>query len=118
MKTIKIEIKNIFKPEIKDFIFYSNMVKRKIKFIKKQRRYTKKIYQKVLNFLFKRFQIYIYIWKMYILADIKKLQKIMIYIGTKTTFDFSDKNKNFFNLKDFIFNKYICKKKYILAFFK
>ena len=50
-----------------------------------------------------------------ILADIKRNIKIKIYIGTKTTFDFSDTKKIlFFNVKDFIFSKYICEI-YILA---
>ena len=46
---------------------------------------------------------------MYILADIKRNIKIKIYIRTKTTFDFSDTKKFvYFNVKDFIFSKYIC----------
>ena len=52
---------------------------------------------------------------MYILADIKEIVKIKIYIGTKTTFDFPGTIKFlFFNVKEFIFNKYICEM-YILA---
>ena len=58
MKTIKIEIKKNFKSKIKDFIFNSTMVKADIfwvkeknKFIKKQRRHTIFVFQKVLNFL-------------------------------------------------------------------
>ena len=44
-----------------------------------------------------------------------QLQKIKIYIGTKTTFDiFRYKKFVFFNVKDFIFNKFICEI-YILA---
>ena len=40
-----------------------------------------------------------------------KLQTIKIYIGIKTTFEIFFLNKKFlfFNLKDFIFDKYICK---------
>ena len=50
-----------------------------------------------------------------ILADIKRNIKIKIYIGTKTTFDFSDTKKIlFFNVKYFIFCKFICEI-YILA---
>ena len=48
MKTIKMKIKKILKSKIKDFIFHSTRgerlifseLKRKIKFIKKQRRHT------------------------------------------------------------------------------
>ena len=57
MKTIKVKIRNILKSNIKDFIFKSKMVKadifelkRKIKFIKKQRRHTKNFYQNFFNF--------------------------------------------------------------------
>ena len=46
---------------------------------------------------------------------VKTALKIKIYIGTKTTFDFSDTKKFlFFNVKDFIFSKCICEI-YILA---
>ena len=39
-----------------------------------------------------------------------KLQTIKIYLGIKTTFEKNlNKNLLFFNLKDFIFYKYICK---------
>ena len=39
-----------------------------------------------------------------------KLYKIKIYIEIRTTFeDFFNKQFLFFNLKDFMFNKYICK---------
>jgi hypothetical protein len=39
----------------------------------------------------------------------------MIYIGIKTTYDmFKDKKILIFNIKDFIFHKFICKM-YILA---
>ena len=53
---------------------------------------------------------------MYILADIiRNCKKRFIYIGTKTIFDlFRYKKFLFFNVKDFIFNKYICEI-YILA---
>ena len=52
---------------------------------------------------------------MYILADIKEIVEIKVVIETKTTFDFSETKKFlFFNVKDFIFNKYICEM-YILA---
>ena len=49
MKTIKNENKNILESKIKDFIY--NELKRKIRFIKKQRRHTKNFDQKLFEFL-------------------------------------------------------------------
>ena len=48
---------------------------------------------------------------MYILADMNRnCRKKKIYIGTKTTFEKIQNQKIvFFNKKDFIFYKYICK---------
>ena len=52
---------------------------------------------------------------MHILADIKEIVKNKIYIGTKTIFGyFIYKFCLFFNVKDFILDKYTCEI-YILA---
>ena len=66
----------------------------------------------VKDFIFQK-----YICKMYVYLGryLLKLQKIKIYIGTKTTFEKTLNQKFvFFNVKDFIFHKYISKM-YILA---
>ena len=75
----------------------------------------KKLPKSFTFFNLKDFTFYKYICEVYILADIKRNIKIKIYIGTKTTFDFSDTKKFlFYNVKDFIFYKFICEI-YILA---
>ena len=95
MKTMKIKMKstkyrksNISYLTVQWLKQTFSKLKRKIKFINKQKRHTKKLFQKVFLFFYsKDFIFYKYFNKMYILADIKKLKKIKIYIGTKTTFE-------------------------------
>ena len=74
------KIKNILKFKISDFIFNSTRVKvdilwdkEKNKIYKNKKRPHTKFYQKLFYFLIKKdFIFYKYIWKMYILADIKR----------------------------------------------
>ena len=73
-------------------------LKRKIKVIKKQRRHTKK--------KFKKFTI----WRFYVIISISVRRICTLYIHvTKTTFEKKWKERKiFFNVKDFLFYKYIC----------
>ena len=88
---MKIRIKNILKPIIKDFIFNSIMVEAEFfwffDFFFKQGRHTKIFNQQVLNFSNQNIFYFINIVKCKIYIY-KKLWKIKIYKGTKTTFDF------------------------------